>query len=363
MLGLLALAVVLPKFVQPDRDPSEARTPEYARPVAELELLPEYTPASDKAGENEGFLQRVKEQKHETDYDKLMEPFLVRLQNGDVDGAELTLVNLKSQLPSSIHAGLQFSLESARESQKAMAIAKAETAKAVQATKQAALLAKVNEEKRIALETMKAAEKSTASQSQPVNTSSQTTDGSVADANFKNESAEKIKASLVELKKATEAAKAAAREAEKSARETARLKALLTAGNTAEAGATEKETILKNIEAPVELPEGTEVNFGFNSSVIPQEAKSAIAGVAETLKDKPLLGVQLRGYSDSVGNPQYNAILSRARSQKVQDALTDLGVSLDRIDIIPFGSSQSPRGRSADHRRVDLVFVALKDMP
>lgn len=348
MLGLLALALVLPKFVQPKEEVSDSKPPEFAKIPDSVEMLPAYepTPGDSQSGilvSHTTEIPQVDFKAAASNIDALLTPFLQKLQEGDLDGAEKALNTIGEKVPASVKSGLQYSLDSARESHKAMAIAKAETARAEHATKEAANLAKENVEKDRALA---AAQSDIASGSEG---------NSLAKLN-----AEKIRSSILELNKATAAAKTAAKQAEQSALETARLRAALVAKSNA-GGAIQSisETVTNTPAAPVELPAGSEVQFGFNSSVVPQSAQSSILKVAEVLKSRPRLGIQLRGYADSVGNPEYNAILSRARSQKVKDALVEQGVSIDRIDLIPFGASQSPRGSSADHRRVDLVFYEI----
>ena len=110
------------------------------------------------------------------------------------------------------------------------------------------------------------------------------------------------------------------------------------------------------VSTELAIPSDMSVNFGFNSSDVPYYFYTNLDQAAKLLNNEPKLGVELRGYSDSVGNAEYNKVLSKTRSNQIKVNLTDRGVSEDQIVVKTFGASVSPHGRSANHRRVDIVF-------
>lgn len=360
MAVLLATSIVLPKLVQknsPDGIGSayvEYVSPEpvnYTDPKAVLTgkdqsgiLSPNGSGAANSA----------------INYDQLINPFVAHLQNGDLLKAEATLAKISHQLPNSMRDSLRLSLNSTRQ------------------TIQAQALVEVERKKREA-EQQKAAEQIQSAYQEgikasgplkeipPFNTTPQ--DSLFADNKQPENEAQPITpptpvGNLINNSEDT------ALESKLANIDSAPANTILKPLPTVEPiDSPQNQTgdlIVVSNQAPVQLekakldlPIDATVKFGFNSSVVPYQAQPTIDRVAQQMLGNTNFGVQLRGYSDSIGNAAYNQYLSKARSQSIKDSLVSKGVDPSRIELISFGSTVSPAGRSQDHRRVDVVFIEL----
>ena len=127
--------------------------------------------------------------------------------------------------------------------------------------------------------------------------------------------------------------------------------------------------LMEELEARQEIPEEEPVSederismeysitFGVNSSKLSDDHLNQIAEFATVLKDNPDLKIQLSGYADATGDPEYNKLLSQWRVQAVRDELIRLGVSQARILEQYFGSDQATGGLNPDDRRVDMQIL------
>jgi outer membrane protein OmpA-like peptidoglycan-associated protein len=89
-------------------------------------------------------------------------------------------------------------------------------------------------------------------------------------------------------------------------------------------------------------------------------AREKLAKVAGILLAYPGLNIAVGGYTDNVGNNQYNQILSEHRAGSVRDYLVQQGVAGNSVtatgfgNSVPVASNDNASGRQAN-RRVDLV--------
>lgn len=109
---------------------------------------------------------------------------------------------------------------------------------------------------------------------------------------------------------------------------------------------------------PVTLPETLSVGFARGSTFLGGPNETKLAPVIEAMQQEPRLLVQLRGHSDASGNTEYNAILARARCEVVRDFLVSKGIDTKRLEVISFGDTQAAAsGKTAEElRRVDVIF-------
>jgi outer membrane protein OmpA-like peptidoglycan-associated protein len=90
-------------------------------------------------------------------------------------------------------------------------------------------------------------------------------------------------------------------------------------------------------------------------------AREKLARVAGILSGHPSLHMQIEGYTDSVGNDDYNQVLSEHRAGSVRDYLTGAGIPSDSVTARGFGKTQpvatndTSAGRQ-QNRRVELVI-------
>ncbi|MCP3868476.1 MAG: AAA family ATPase [Gammaproteobacteria bacterium] len=86
-----------------------------------------------------------------------------------------------------------------------------------------------------------------------------------------------------------------------------------------------------------------EVLFGFDSTEIPEKYLAVLDDLADTLTASPGLVAHIVGFTDSVGNPAYNASLAKRRASSVAQYFIKSGVSKELLVI---------EGRGADSTRV-----------
>ena len=76
----------------------------------------------------------------------------------------------------------------------------------------------------------------------------------------------------------------------------------------------------------------------------------------------PVVKLKIGGYTDNVGDPAANQLLSEQRAANVRDALVRLGVAQDRLaaegygEQFPVGDNATPEGR-AMNRRISMRVV------
>lgn len=105
------------------------------------------------------------------------------------------------------------------------------------------------------------------------------------------------------------------------------------------------------------------VDFETASANLRPESTTILDGVADTVKRCNCSGVEIRGYTDSVGDAGYNQKLSEARANAVKEYLEGHGVPSGVLTAHGYGednpvaSNSSAQGRS-ENRRVTVQFSA-----
>ena len=104
----------------------------------------------------------------------------------------------------------------------------------------------------------------------------------------------------------------------------------------------------------------SDVLFDTGKYTLKPDTKISLAKVSGILQAYPGLKLQVEGYTDSVGGPDFNQKLSDNRAGAVRDFLVSQGVSMDNIAATGYGQSNpvadnaTASGR-AQNRRVQLV--------
>ncbi|MGH9417650.1 MAG: OmpA family protein [Terriglobales bacterium] len=165
---------------------------------------------------------------------------------------------------------------------------------------------------------------------------------------------------------ATAEASAAQSEAEIAESEREAAEARAAAAHTAALAAREKlRAQLNAVLATRETARGlimsmSDVLFDLNKATLRPDAQVKLAKVAGILQTYPGLKIQVDGYTDSTGTPDYNQQLSEQRAAAVAAFLTSQGVSSGGVSAQGFGqadpvaSNQTAAGRQ-QNRRVELV--------
>lgn len=99
------------------------------------------------------------------------------------------------------------------------------------------------------------------------------------------------------------------------------------------------------------------VFFSTDSALLKPEAKDALEKDAKWLVRKPAVKVNVRGYSDKRGSAAYNKKLSQKRAEAVMSHLETLGISRDRMMVVPMGIEETGLTDEAlqQARRVDFL--------
>lgn len=106
------------------------------------------------------------------------------------------------------------------------------------------------------------------------------------------------------------------------------------------------------------------VNFETASAKLKPESTTVLDAAVANIKKCNCGRVEIRGYTDSVGKPEYNQKLSERRASAVKDYLVAHGIAADMLTAQGFGeehpiaSNATPAGR-AENRRVTVQFKEL----
>ena len=100
----------------------------------------------------------------------------------------------------------------------------------------------------------------------------------------------------------------------------------------------------------------TEVFFSIGSSTVSAVGAERLQQVAVLVRNAPEVTVRLRGFTDSMGDPERNQLLSQRRAEAVRDVLTEAGVAGNRISVAYFGADRTLEKNEASYgRRVEVV--------
>lgn len=107
------------------------------------------------------------------------------------------------------------------------------------------------------------------------------------------------------------------------------------------------------------------VMFGFDSATLTDDAKAQLGRVAAATNGKKVFVVEVRGFTDSTGDPNYNVRLSERRAEMVVRTLAaEHNIPLRAIHRVGLGEIEGESTREArqQNRRVDVtVFVPLTE--
>lgn len=105
------------------------------------------------------------------------------------------------------------------------------------------------------------------------------------------------------------------------------------------------------------------IHFPFDSSLLPDDAKAALAANSEILKIQPSLKIQIEGHCDSQGGIQYNIALGERRANSAKHYMQDLGIPSGRISVVSYGKERlldpkSSEEAHAKNRRANFVITS-----
>ncbi len=106
------------------------------------------------------------------------------------------------------------------------------------------------------------------------------------------------------------------------------------------------------------------VLFDFGSADLPAGSTEQLDQLSEFLQTNPQAFVVAAGFTDSVGDEEYNLGLSERRANAVKDYLVNAGIDADRIvthwygELNPVGDNDTEEGRALN-RRVEIAVGGL----
>lgn len=110
-------------------------------------------------------------------------------------------------------------------------------------------------------------------------------------------------------------------------------------------------------EIRVRMP--ADITFDFNRANVRYEFQPRVHDLARTLRNYPMIAVEIVGHADAIGSDDYNMELSQRRAQSVGAILLNDGIAYGRIDASgrgewePIASNANEWGR-AQNRRVEI---------
>ena len=121
------------------------------------------------------------------------------------------------------------------------------------------------------------------------------------------------------------------------------------------------EPVMSNAELETYLNRTFIIEFRMDSNEFSDDAYDLMNRLAHVIKQKPSLKVAVNGYTDSLGNYDYNRRLSGFRATVVKSYLIGQGVAPSRISTYgkgpedPIESNSTREGRAAN-RRVEIIL-------
>ncbi|OXA91206.1 OmpA family protein [Flavobacterium hercynium] len=94
------------------------------------------------------------------------------------------------------------------------------------------------------------------------------------------------------------------------------------------------------------------VYFDFNSSKPKDASLAGVNFIVKYLRDNPSKSADIVGYSDEIGNTDYNTELSRKRAEAVKTIATNAGIDASRLNVVANGEDTSVNKSSKEARQI-----------
>lgn len=104
------------------------------------------------------------------------------------------------------------------------------------------------------------------------------------------------------------------------------------------------------------------VEFDFGKSILRTQSYETLDNLAEYLKRKAEINIEIDGHTDNIGTAEKNLLLSLARAQSISNYLSQKGISSQRIsikgygDLHPIVDNKSEKGRQKN-RRIEVKII------
>ncbi len=105
--------------------------------------------------------------------------------------------------------------------------------------------------------------------------------------------------------------------------------------------------------------------FDSNKFEIKEESRPELAILIDFLSENPGVKIEIRGYTDNIGNDQSNLILSQNRAKAVYNYLIKEGVNTERLTFKGFGEKEPVADNNtisgrANNRRTEFIITEIK---
>jgi outer membrane protein OmpA-like peptidoglycan-associated protein len=104
------------------------------------------------------------------------------------------------------------------------------------------------------------------------------------------------------------------------------------------------------------------VQFLIGSAEINSASQNILQEILKVLNDNPDLKIEIRGYTDNIGDSNYNLKLSENRAETVKDWFVKNGINLKRMDTKglgeenPIGDNDTLEGQEKN-RRIEIIKI------
>lgn len=118
----------------------------------------------------------------------------------------------------------------------------------------------------------------------------------------------------------------------------------------------------KAIESGISIFRVDDILFEHASADLKIDSEPVLDRLANLLKDRPEIRIEIQGHTDNTGTPSQNQVLSEARARAVIVSLITRGISAERLSSEGFGeskpiaSNKTEEGRS-QNRRVEIKII------
>jgi hypothetical protein len=105
------------------------------------------------------------------------------------------------------------------------------------------------------------------------------------------------------------------------------------------------------------------VNFAFDKSALLPESYAVLDKAVVLLKKRPEVKIEIEGYTDYVGTPEYNHKLSIERAEVVKAYLVSNGIAANRLTTVGHGENNALEDNKTDGGRAmnrRIVFKTIK---
>lgn len=109
------------------------------------------------------------------------------------------------------------------------------------------------------------------------------------------------------------------------------------------------------------------VRFDTNKATLTTQAKTNLDKLIPVFNEYADTNIEIFGYTDNTGKPEYNLTLSQRRAESVKDYLVSKGLKSSRFKTSglgiadPIATNDTPEGRS-QNRRVEFAITANEKM-